>query len=52
MDPVYAVLKQSIGIADELELDSISLVMGQAIYVKARQMHFQQIFSKTGWMFA
>ena len=31
MDPVYAVLKKGIGIADELELDSTTLVIDEAI---------------------
>lgn len=38
MDTVHTILKQSIDIADELELDSIALVMDQAIYAKAQQI--------------
>ena len=38
MDIVYTILKQSINIADELELGSIALVMDQAIYAKAQQI--------------
>ena len=42
MDPVYAVLKKGIGIADELELDSTTLVIDEAMYAWAQQMHFQK----------
>ena len=41
MDTVYTILKQSINIADELELGSIALVMDQAIYAKAQQIRWE-----------
>ena len=36
MDTVYTILKQSVEIANSLELENITLVMDQAIYSKAQ----------------
>ena len=41
MDTVYTILTQSVAIADSLELDSLVLVMDQAIYSKAQQIRGQ-----------
>ena len=41
MDTVYTILTQSVAIADSLELDSLVLVMDQAIYSKAHQIRWQ-----------
>ena len=41
MDTVYTILKQSVDIADSLELDSLVLVMDQAIYAKAQHIRWQ-----------
>ena len=41
MDTVNTILTQSVAIADSLELDSLVLVMDQAIYSKAHQIRWQ-----------
>ena len=41
MDTVYTILTQSVAIADSLELDSLVLVMDQAIYSKAQLIRWQ-----------
>ena len=50
METVYTILTQSVAIADSLELDSLVLVMDQAIYSKAQQIRWQNDSFKERWV--
>ena len=49
-DTVFTILKRSIGIADKLELPSITIVFDMAIYLKAQDIRWadKKLFDRTG----
>ena len=52
MDTVYTILTQSVAIADSLELDSLVLVMDQAITPNHSILCGKMIHSRSDWLFA